>query len=196
MAQGLSVRVNGEHVVTVAADALDMVDVQIHGNVIDEEFASLYISGGYHGDDVEHTYLIWEERQLTPGTEVEVKLLVSAVTSRPGKTIDELHPEDEQPHGPWPTSDMMFEQLAARPKTREHFHFEVSPPNAPKIAAVTLPQDHSFGFSVTWTAFDPERARVSLHSFTLENIRAKGNATYHAEFRIGFGQEVKVRVDA
>ena len=196
MAPALSVRVNGEHLVTVAADGLDMVDVRVHGDVIDEEFAFLYISGGYHGDEGEHTYLIWEERQLTPGAEVEVKFLESAVTSRPGRTIDELHPEDEMPHGPWPTSEMIFEQLAARPKIREGFHFEVAPPNAQKISAVTSPADHSFGFTVSWTAFHPERARVSLHSFTLENIRSKGDATYHAEFRIGFNQEVRVRVDA
>jgi hypothetical protein len=196
MAPGLSVRVNGEHLVTVAADGLDMVDVHVHGDVISEEFASLYISGGYHGDDAEHTYLIWEDRLLEPGAEVEIELLERATTSRPGKTIDELHPEDELPQGPWPTSEMIFEQLAIRPKTRERFEFELEAPDNPKISAVTSAGDHSFGFSVSWTAFHPERARVSLSSTTLENIKSRTNGTYHAEFRIGFNQDVRIRVDA
>lgn len=196
MAPALSVKVNGEHLVTVAADGLDMIDVQVHGDVIDDYFASLHVSGGYHGDNSEHTYLIWAERQLEPGAEIEVAFLESAVSSQPGKTIDELYPEDEVPRGPLPTSEMIFEQLTARPKIRERFHFDLELPGSPKISAMTSAEDHSFAFSVSWTAFHPERARVSLHSTTLANIRSNTNGTYHAESRIGVNQGVKVRVDA
>ena len=58
MAPGLAVKLNGEHVVTVATDGLDLLDVRVHGDVISEGFASIYMSGGSHPEGAESSYLI------------------------------------------------------------------------------------------------------------------------------------------
>ena len=181
MAPGLAVDLDGENLVTVATDGLDLVDIQVHGDVISEEVASLYISGGSHPDGAESSYLIWvDNRPLRPGSVVAVTFLESAMSSRAGKTIDELFPEKEPPTGSWQPSEVMFDELAKRPKVHERFKFEVVPPAAQPIHAVTELGDHSFAFSVLWNSFHPERARVSLSSTTLENIRTRSNGTYHA----------------
>ena len=197
MTPGLAVSLDGEHLVTVAVDDLDILDVRVHGDVVSEEFATLDVTGGRHPEGCQSTFLIWiGDRVLHPGSQVEVSFLESATTSYAGKTIDEFYPDEEPPTGPWQPTDEMFDELAKRPKIRNRFRFEVLPPSSRSINAATVAEDHSFGFSVSWNSFHPERARVSLSSTTLRSIRDRVNGTYHAELRMSPNERVKVRVDA
>jgi hypothetical protein len=197
MSPGLAVSLNGEHLVTVAVDDLNILDVRVHGDVVSEEFATLDVTGSKHPNGAQSTFLIWiGDRVLQPGSEVEVSFLESTATSYAGKPIDEFYPEEEPPTGSWQPTDAMFDELGKRPRVRERFRFEVLPTSSHAITAVTAAEDHSFGFSVSWNSFHPERARISLSSTTLQSIRDRANGTSHAELRMSPNQRVKVRVDA
>ncbi|WP_263773035.1 hypothetical protein [Propionivibrio soli] len=196
MPPALAISLNGTELVTISSDGLNILSVRVFGDRITPDFANLDVSGGLYGEEQDQKHLIWEpDRIISPGDEIAVTLLENATTSRPGKTIEELYPEDEQPHEPWQPIEQVFQDLAQRPIVRERFTFNVKPPSGPSIHAETLPNDHSFGFSVTWVWLHPERARVSLSSNTLEGIAKREGVSTHAEFRLQYGQRVQFHVD-
>ena len=196
MASGLAISLNGTELVTISSEGLNILNVRVHGDRISPEFANLDITGGLYVEGEEHKHFIWEsERVIAPGDNLEVALVENATTTIPGKTIDELYPEDQQPHGPWQPIDQIFKDLAFRPTVRERFHFTVTPPSAARICAETLPNDHSFGFSVSWVWMHPERARVSLSSNNLEQLAGREGGSNHADFRLLFGEQVQFKVD-
>ena len=196
MAPGLAISLNGTELVTVSSDGLNILSVRVAGDRITPEFATLDVTGGLYGEEEDQKHLIWEpDRVISPGDEIAVTLLENATTSRPGKTIEELYPEDREPDGPWQPIEQVFQDLAQRPVVREGFNFAVTPPSCRSIRAETLPNDHSFGFSVTWVWLHPERVRVSLSSNTLDGIAKREGGSTHAEFRLQYGQRVLFRVD-
>jgi hypothetical protein len=196
MAPGLAVALNGTELVTVSAEGLNILNVRVHGDRISPDFANLEVSGGRYGESEEQKHLIWEsERVISPGDEIAVTLLENASTSAPGKTIDDLYPEDKEPHGPRQPVEAVFHDLAQQPTVREGFAFSITPPSGSRIRAETQPDDHSFGFSVTWVWLHPDRARVSLSSNTLVGIFKREGGSDHAEFRLHYGQRVNFRVD-
>ena len=196
MAPGLAITLNGTELVTISSEGLNILSVRVHGDRIGPEFANLDISGGLYGEGEEHKHFIWEsERVISPGDKLAVSLLENVTTSIPGKTIEELYPEDQQPHGPWQPMEQLFKDLAQRPKVRERFSFTVTPPAAASICAETLPGDHSFGFSVSWVWLHPERARVSLSSNKLEDIAKREGGLNHTDFRLQYGEQVQFSVN-
>ncbi|MBX3678494.1 MAG: hypothetical protein KF853_15880 [Rhodocyclaceae bacterium] len=196
MAPGLAISLNGKELVTISSDGFNILGVRVFGDRISPEFANLDISGGLYGEGEDQKHQIWEpDRVISPGDEIAVTLLEDSTTSSPGRTIDELYPEGKEPHGPWQPIEQVFHDLAQRPLVRERFAFIVTPPSGPSIHAQTLPDDHSFGFSITWVWLHPEQARVSLSSNTLEGIAKREGGSTHAEFRLQYGQRVKFRVD-
>ena len=196
MTPGLAISLNGSELVTISSDGFNILSERVFGDRISPEFAYLDVSGGMYGEEEDQKHLIWEpDRVISAGDEIAVTLLENATTSRPGKTIEELYPEDKEPHGPWQPIEQVFQDLAQRPIVRERFTFTVTPTPSQSICAETLPNDHSFGFSVTWVWLHPERARVSLSSNTLEGIAKRERGSTHAEFRLQYGQRVQFRVD-
>ena len=194
---GLAISLNGNHVATVSTEGLNVVGVRIHGDVIGPEFATIDVSGGLYEEGREGKHFIWiEQRKIAAGDEVEVTLLESAVTSPPGRTIEELYPENERPTGPAQSVEQVYLDLLKRPRIRESFIFQVVPPTGEPISARTSQGDHSFGFSVMWDWLHPERVRVSLSSNSLENIVKRTGGTDHANFFLQYGEGVKLRVDA
>lgn len=178
MPPGLALSLNGTELVTISSGGLNILSVSVFGDRVAPDFASLDVSGGLYGEEKDHKHLIWEpDRIISPGDEIAVTLLGNATTSCPGRTIAELYPEG-QPHGPWQPVEQVFQELAKRPIVRERFTFAITPPSGQSIHAETLPSDHSFGFSVTWVWLDPERARVSLWSNTLEGIAKRQGGGY------------------
>lgn len=196
MAPGLAITLNGAELVTISSEGLNILSVRVFGDRITPEFANLDVSGGLYGEEKDQKHLIWEpDRVISPGDEIAVTLLKNTTTSRPGKTIEELYPEEIESHGPCQPIEQVFQDLARRPIVRERFTFIVTPPSGQSIRAETLPNDHSFGFSVTWVWLHPERARVSLSSNTLEGIAKREGGSNHAELRLQYGQRVQFRVD-
>ena len=191
---GLTVALNGERLAAVSTEGSNVLSVRVQGDVVGPEFASLDVSGGLYGQG-ESKHLTWvHERELSPGDEVEVGLLEAVETSHPGKTLEELFPNEPEPVGPWQPLEEVFEELSREPKVRERFSFSIEGPEG-VLTAATGPQDHSFGFSVLWNWLHPERVRVSLHSNTLEGVANRKGGTDHAEFVLHYGQHVKLRVD-
>ncbi len=196
MAPGLRVALNGTELVTFSADGLNMLEVRVHGNRTNSKFASLHVSGGLYGEEHEKKHFIWEaERELSPGDEVAVTFLEQASTSRAGKTIGEIFPEEERPQGPPESLDQLFERLAREPTIREGFAFTLTPSPGETIRARTRPEDDSFGFSVRWVWLHPERARMSLGSNTLKEIAKRESGPTYARFDLSYGEQVKLRVD-
>ena len=192
---GLTVALNGEAVVAVSTEGRSLVDVRVHGDVISPEFAFIDVSGGTYRDG-ESLYLTWLNQQnLSPGDELDIQFVELVHDSGPGKTIEELFPGEPELMGPCQPLIEAFERLAREPKIREGFRFHLEGPVG-EFAAATQPGEHSFGFSVNWNSFRPERARVSLSSNTLDNIAKRSGGTDHAMFFLNYGQRVRFRVDA
>jgi hypothetical protein len=191
----LAVSLNGEQLSVVSTDGLNLLSVRVHGDCIGPEFAVIEFSGGYYGEDKEKSHLIWEDsRGIRPDDEIQVTLLESASTSRPGKTIEDLYSDEEEVVGPFQTIEDHIRSLALKPKARERFTFKVIPPNATAIVATTRLEDHSFGFSVSWAWVHPERAKVSLSSSSLEEIASRRNGAHHTDFVLQYGESVRLRV--
>jgi hypothetical protein len=63
----------------------------------------------------------------------------------------------------------MFDERAKRPKFHDAFSFKFHSSAGTEYAGQTEPREQGFGFTVLWNSFHPERARVSLNSYTLES---------------------------
>lgn len=194
----LSVSVDGQHVATVSTEGLDSLSVGSRGTLVDEETATLEVAGGSYSESGDSTYLTWvSELHLRAGQVVSVSLLESAPSTLVGRTIEEMFP-DELPSGQTdfkPTAEM-YRELRARPKFREKYAFRLESSLGTKFAGETSPGEHGFGFSVHWNSFHPERARVSLHSYSLEDLETRGPMNKHVEERIHCGDSVRFELVA
>lgn len=194
----LSVSIDGKTIATVSTDGYDLLSVRAGGTRIDEDFADLEVAGGSHPEGRESTYLIWVSAlSLQPGQVVTVSLLESAPTSHAGKTIDELFP-DKEPSAITdfkPTAEILAD-IRSRPKLRDKFSFRLRTSLGTTFVGETKPDEHGFGFTVNWNSFHPERARVSLHSYTLENLEHKGPMNNHVDERLYAGDSVRFELVA
>jgi len=191
----LDITLDGTRIATVSTDGFNVMSVNLGGTLVDEEFASLDVAGGSYPEGAPSTYLSWVCQQvLQPGQRIQVTFLESAASSHAGKTIDELFP-DEPPSSQTdftPTGEMMRE-LRARPRRREKFSFHLTSSNGKALNAETQPEEHGFGFSVLWNSYQPERARVSLHSYTLESLENRGPMNTHVREQLGYGDAVELQ---
>lgn len=170
----ISVLLDGELLARVNTTGYDVVSVGVHGTRIDEEFATLDMSGGAYPENRESTYLIWINRQtLRPRQQIEVRLEENGETLRAGKTIEELFPaaRDAEEQGHFYRTDALFAELRAMPLRRGGFSFQVGNSTGASYAGRTAPADHGFGFSLLWNSYRPERARCALHAYTLEELQ-------------------------
>jgi len=192
----LSVTLNGERVVSIATDGFDVIDVGVSGDVLGPDLATLRISGGSHPEGRDFQYVIWEdERTLVSGDSVSVVFLAEGGTSRPGKTIEELYPDEKpiQKEAFVPTEDMVLE-LKRRPKAFESLAFEITGPTGATVQASTSPNEHGYGFTVLWNSHRPDWARASAHTYTLDSLVTKESGKYHAETKLEFGQSATFKV--
>ena len=190
---GFVVKINDIELATVSVENLNILSVQVHGDVIGEELAELQIFGGNYEGKESDTHLIWvSEHEITSNDVIEVAFVEAATTSYPGKTIDELHSESEEIMGPWQPVEEMFEYLSNKPKLREKFSFELVLPSGETIHANTTNEDYSFNFTVMWKWLHPEKATVWLSSNSLEGIEKKENGTEQAKFNLQYQQSVKL----
>lgn len=170
----ISVLLDGVLLATVNTDGHDVVSVHVHGTRIDDESAAVEMSAGTYPEHGESSHLIWVSgREVRPGQEVEVRFQPSGDTSHRGKTIDELFPEDTDPE---PAEDFfspdaaMFEQLRARPSRRAGWALRLRSSAGMAFEGRTDTSDHGFGFGLTWNSSRPERAHLSLHAYSLDDL--------------------------
>ena len=196
-APAIAISVNGKHLVTVSTGGRNVVSVNVHGDMIGPELASMHVSGGRYGEGEENEHLIWvDQLEIQPEDEVSVAFLANATDSHAGKTIEELYPEHESPMGPWQSHEQLFEELSKEARFRLGFAFQLSNGFGEEISAQTVTEDHSFGFSILWNWMHPERARVSLSSNSLAGISSRTGGTDHASFYLKYGENTKLRVNS
>lgn len=188
----LDISLDGVKIATVNMDGLDVVSLNVGGTQVDEDLASLDVSGGSYPEDGQPTSLTWVGSvPLRAGQKINVVFLESAASSHSGKTIEELFP-DEPPctQTDFTLTAEMFRELRAKPKHRETFSFRLSLSSGTSFVGTTAATEHGFGFSVLWNSFHPERARVSLHSYTLDSLEAHGPMNNLVEEKIQYGSSV------
>lgn len=194
----LTVSIDGITLATVSTDGYDVMSVRVGGTRIDENLATLDLSGGSYPESGESTYLTWiSDVPLQAGQVVTVTFLDAALTSHAGKTIEELFP-DEPPSKQTdfrPTADM-FAELRAMPTLRDRFSFSLVSSSGTNFAGETTTDEHGFGFTVLWNSLNPDRARASLHSYTLSNLEARGPMNNHSEEKLHYGDWVQFELVA
>jgi hypothetical protein len=192
---GFLVTVNGTPLASISNEGLNIIAVQVHGDVIGEELAVIEVFGGMYGHGTADKHLIWiSDHEISADDEVEIAFSESVSTSHSGKTIEELHPEAGSKNGSGQSMDDLFEELSSRPRVREKFTFELVQPDGDMIRTSTDPSDYSFHFSAMWKWTKPDEARVSLSSNTLEKIARREDGSNHAAFRLQFGQKTTLRI--
>lgn len=195
----VSVLLEGELVATVSTSGYDVVSVHVHGTRIDDEFATLEMSGGVYPENGESTHLIWiNSRELRPGQLIEVRFQEKGETLHPGKTIEELFPEGQSVDEPedFKPTQAMFAELRARPSRREGFSFQLLGSAGASFAGRTDSADHGFGFCVLWNSHRPERATYSLHAYTLDELETRAPMKDFVREYVEAPHAVSLRVDA
>lgn len=192
----LEIKVDGIKVATVNTESLDVFAVDIGGTQVDEELASLNVSGGKYPEGGSPTNLTWVAfSPLCAGQQVNVVFRESGQTSEPGKTIEELFPDEPATEQTdfTPTPEM-FNELRAKPKLREKFLFKLVSSSGASFVGESAANEHGFGFSVLWNSFHPEQARVSLHAYTLDSLEAHSPPSYLFEEKIEYGASIEFHV--
>ena len=187
-------------VLTVSSVGLDLVDVRVSATKVEPELAAVEVHGGSYSKSGESRFLFWLEHQpLKAGQRVTVELLPEGQSSWPGKTAEELYAESEnepeEPQAPFLSREEMLDQLAQRPKAHERLSCTVV---GPGVASDVRVEDgeHGYAFGVSWHSHRPERARVSLHTYSIESMRRKENGTYHVQSSLNVGQSASITVGA
>ena len=192
---GLMVAINGKSLASVSDDGLNIIAVQIHGDVVGEELAVVEVFGGLYGQGAADKHLIWiADHEISQDDEVEITFVEEISTSHEGKTIEELHPESSSSAESGQSMHDLYEELSALPKVRERFTFNLVAPNGEMMRTRTGPDDYSFHLSAMWRWIKPTEARVSLTSNTLEKISKQEDGLDHAAFALQFGQSMKLRI--
>ena len=97
---GLIVAINGEPIASVSDAGLNILTVQVHGDVLGDELAALDVYGGLYGQGDADKHLIWvSDHEISAEDEVEIEFAEHVSTSYWGKTIEELHPEPSSQEG-------------------------------------------------------------------------------------------------
>ena len=187
----ISVSLDGNIVATVSTESFDVLCVGVSGTRIDEEPPHLDVHAGSHPESGEGCYLIWTDTMsLEPGQVLTVSMLENAQTNRPGKTIEELYPDGPDVVEHPKSKEETFAELRNWPLIRKGFAFRFDSSKGVHFAGETKSEEHGFSFGVVWNSFHPERARVSLHSYTLDSLEHNSPMNDHIDDVMQCGDSV------
>ncbi|WP_322041478.1 hypothetical protein [Burkholderia diffusa] len=192
----LEIMLDGITVVTVSTEELSMLTARVGGTLIDDVIASLNVSGGNYSQNGSSSHLTWiADTPLQAGQRIRVLFHQDGQSSHASKTIDELYP-DEPPlaQTDFTSTAEMFQKLRAMAKVREKFVIDLSASSGASFHGETTAGEDSFALSILWDSMHPERARVSLHSNSLENLEARGPLNYLFKADLSFGGFVELRI--
>lgn len=194
----LSIAINGVTLATVSMDGCDVMSLHAAGTRIDENLGALDLSGGSYPESGESTYLTWiNQIPLQTGQVIMVTFLDAAPTSHAGKTFDELFPDEAsstrtelKPRGD------LFAEVRSMQTLRDRFSFRIDSSSGINFAGETTQDEYGFGFHVLWNSRSPDKARVALHSYTLDQLEARGPMNYHFEDELHYGDWVRFELTA
>ncbi|MBJ7308642.1 hypothetical protein ACFOLJ_17060 [Rugamonas sp. CCM 8940] len=183
------ITVNDQAVATVSTEECDILTIRIDASFDREELATLDVSGGKYPVDVESTYWTWvPERPLLAGQRVAVEMREHGASSHAGKTIAELYPDDPPcTITDFTLTDAMCDEIARRPRFRDKLAFQFASSSGTRLAGKTGADEDSLALSVLWNWTDPATASVSLHSYSLADIRARNGGGERAREQMKIG---------
>jgi len=187
-----SVAIDGNTIATVCTDGFNVMNVRASGTLVEEEVANLDLSGGSYPENGESTSLTWVNHvPLSAGQIITISFLESAQSSHAGKTIEELFPNEARTEiSDFKPTAEIFEEIRAKSKLRNKYIFHLKTSKGSNFDGGTKPGDFGFALSVLWNWLSPERASMSLHSYTLESIEMAGPVDYLFDERLYFGDSV------
>jgi hypothetical protein len=89
-----------------------------------------------------------------------------------------------------------FRDLRTKPNLRGRYSFVTSTPSHSSQTSETVQGEYSFSFSVLWNWLRPERASVSLSTWTIDSVQFKTPRREHSREYMQVGQTTAIRVDA
>ncbi len=169
----ISVLVDGEPIATANTEGLGVLAVHVQGTRSQEDFVTVDLRGSTSEDS---TFLTWiDSLTLRPGQQVEVHFLEMGETALPGKTIEELFPDepDDEEADDEPSEASAFEEIRAKPLHRAGYGLAFSSSDGVAFGGRTGEDDHAFAFHVVWNMHRPDRAHVSLHGYTIDELESR-----------------------
>ena len=195
----LCLLLDGELLATVNTKGYDVVSVHVHGTRTDVEFATLEMSGGIYPGNGESTHLVWvNHRELPPSQRVEVRFQEKGETHPRGKTIEELFPEETEGEEPveFKPTEAMVAELRSKPTLRSGYELQFAGTSGATFSGRTAPSDHGFSFTVVWNSHRPNRASLSLHGYTIDELESRAPMRDFVREYIEAPHSAALRVDA
>jgi hypothetical protein len=196
----ISVLVDGALMARVRTDGLNILAVHVGGTKSGEAFATVVFSGGKYPNSGESVHLLWlNELALHPGQCVRIEVSEQGDTTYPGKTIEELFPDDLpiDKDQPMPSSrEELVREARLRPHQREHFTLTLQSSSGCSTIAKVDTDEHGFGANFVWNWVHPERIRASLDTYSLEQLVSEDGPNYHFQECLYPDAWVEVKVDA
>lgn len=167
------IAIDGENLATVSTDGLRMFAVDLRGDRSDDGFVTLLL----HGTTTESESLTWlHDLEIRPAQTVTLRFLETGETSTPGKTIDDLYPDNEEDVDETadeaPDEELspptMLARLKARPLIRDGYGLKLQLAQGQSVESRTTAEENGFDLTVLWNQMRPARASVRLSCHTLE----------------------------
>ncbi len=176
------------------------LDVRVSATKVEPDLATVEVHGGRYREPGKSRFMIWlERRALQPGQRVSVEFSKEGQSSWPGKTVEELYPDEqaetEGADSPFSSRAEMLDQLTLLSHGHSQLSCKVALPTK-SVEAKTESTEHGYAFGVSWHSHRPERARVSLHTYSIESMRLNQTGTYHVQESLGFGESASIEVGA
>ncbi len=188
---GFIILINDKELVAVSNEGLNLISVQVVGDVFGEELAIINIHGGYYGSEDKDKHLIWiENKEVRKDDEIEIKFLEDVTTSFPGKTFEELHPKSKMPEEAQESMEELFENIMDQPRFRDKYSYTLTPSFAKPLCSIISSDDY-ISLGAMWRLSWGDSANISVSSNTLEGVKNNHAGTRHSKLSLGYNQSIK-----
>ncbi len=189
---GFIILLNGKELVAVSSEGLNILSVQVVGDVYGEELADINMTGGYYGSGDQDKHLTWiENKEVKKEDEIEIKFLEDVTTSYPGKTIEGLYPESKKSEEEQEPMEDLFENIRNQPRFREKYSYTLTPSYAIPLSSIISSDDY-ISLGAMWRSSWGDSANISVSSNTLEGVKNNQAGTRHSKLSLGYNQSIKL----
>ena len=201
---GFRLRIDGEEIVAVSTDTLNVLSVGVRGDVVGPELASIDVSGGNYGGTSASTHLIWvDNREVTNQNHIEIEFLETISNSTPGRTVEELYCGSVGRERTLLDAPDLADQLRTiggdlkqRPRSREAFWLHLARGNGEPLTFRSNPGDFSFSLTAMWRWTRPTTASLWLSTTTIDNIVRQQNGASLVSQDLSFNEKIGFSVNA